>query len=361
MNLPPGGCFALHLLDVGQGEAILLDLPDGTFALIDSGPRGAFDILASCIDARIREGRTFRFAALTHWDLDHIGSFAAVIRRYRPLELVRPAIDFGLVKRLCLRFGERIIPNALEEVDLLEAEISSRPLSARQDIPDVGPGVQIWALAPAKIARNRLAHALSATTTHRMLGALETVRNDISLVLWIRAHGRALLLSGEVNADTAGELREQFGRISGKIHEDPRSVWIKLGHHGSKTSTSSELIRVFTQDNFVASASHGAQHGHPHPRSLSQARDGGRGRMMCNRLGKACLHLRNHPTVANDPTWFEKCTWKDGPPLHEHCYGTVTVTVYPDGACSFSGSLAERTDCPFGGPPDGRIAFGPLV
>ncbi len=360
MRLPPPGSFALHLLDVGQGEAILLDLPNNAFALIDGGPEGAQDMVLPLVSARLREGREFRFAAFTHWDADHIGGLVHVLRACRPVELFRPNIDYDLITLLCSRINDRALPRLIDDMIALEATMEVRPIGARDSINDLGPNVEIHALAPGRTARTRVREAVRDPSLLHLPSSLRSLRNCVSLVLWIKVFGRALLLPGEVDADMAGELNAQFSRISGRVHEDPRAVWIKLGHHGSRTATSSELIRCFAYDQFVASASHGARYGHPHPRVLQIVRQGG-GRAMCTELGAGCRRIQEDPPnfPLDDLAWTEGSSWKTAPAPRERCYGAVTVTVGSDGAYSVVGSVAERPDCPFGGPANGTLNFPP--
>lgn len=360
MRPPPPGSFALHLLDVGQGEAILLDLPNNAFALIDGGPPGAQDMILPLLSARLNEGRVFRFAALTHWDEDHIGGLVQVLRAHRPLELFRPSIDYDLIRLLCSQMNGRALPRLIDEMVAIEATVPVQSLGARGSIKDLGPGVEIHALAPGNPARARVTNAVRGSLGH-LPRSLSSLRNCVSLVLWIKVFGRALLLPGEVDGDMAAELNAQFSRIPGWIHEDPRGVWIKLAHHGSRLGTSSELIRYFAQDQFVASASHGARYDHPHPRTLQLVRQGG-GRAMCTRLGKGCRRIQEAPAQfpPDDPSWTEQSTWKAAPAPSERCYGTITVTIRPDGAYSVGGAVAERHNCPFGGPVDGTLNAPPL-
>jgi hypothetical protein len=216
----------------------------------------------------------------------------------------------------------------------------------------------LFALSPAKSVEDRLDDVLKNPSRQR----LRSLRNNASLVLWVRAFGKALLLPGEVDRDMASELEQQFG-LPGLSHYsdddiDIRVWWLKLGHHGSKGATDSELLRIFAREAFVASASHGAQHGHPHPRALHAVRSLG-GRVMCTRLGKGCHLAQRDPArfPADDPAWADDVDWKAEPRRSERCYGTVTVTVRPDGHCSVTGAVAERDDCPYGGPSDGRIVL----
>jgi hypothetical protein len=143
VRLPPPGSFALHLLDVGQGEAILLDLPNNAFALIDGGPPGAQDMILPLLSARRSEGREFRFAAFSHWDADHIGGLIPVLRALPPVELFRPSIDYDLIRILCSRTKDRSLPRLIDEMVTLEATMQVQPIGARGSIRDLGPGVEI--------------------------------------------------------------------------------------------------------------------------------------------------------------------------------------------------------------------------
>lgn len=243
--------------------------------------------------------------------------------------------------------------------DLLKAAkgIEPFPLGARQNIRDIGGGIEIWALSPAGTVHSRIEEAARAPRRFDF----RRLRNAASLVLWIRIFGRTLFLPGEIDADAASELESQFGgpEDPGRIHyDDPRAVWIKLSHHGSKTGTDPEMLRLFGHDTFVASASHGARYGHPHPLALHAVRESN-GLAMCTRLGKGCRLIQERPVEhpAHEPSWSRDIAWDKEPPLKRHCYGTVTVTVTPDGSCTVMGALSERPDCPFGGPPTGSISL----
>jgi hypothetical protein len=226
VNTPPSGSFALHLLDVGQGEAILLDFPNGAFALLDAGPPSAKEIVLRAVAAR--KDREFRFGGFTHWDKDHIGALPEVLRARAPLELVRPRGDLGLIKKLCARLNDKDVPRQIDEMNELEGKIDVRDLGARQEIPDVGSGVEIHSLAPGKTARARLAQAVDTKSAHRMSMNLEQIRNDVSLVLWLHVFGRTLLLSGEVlrlrivalRLDAQNQLLQFHDRRREFVHAD---------------------------------------------------------------------------------------------------------------------------------------------
>ncbi len=352
MEPAPQGAFALHLLDVGQGESILLDLPGDDFALVDAGPKSSADVVLRAVGQRVEQGRRFRFAALTHWDVDHVGALPLVLQAHSPLELVRPNVDIHLLEELCAAYEQARPSQLATEVVRAAPEAEPRPLGARDEIRDVGDGVEIWALSPDRCVHSRL----EAAARHPGLGRFRSLRNEASLVLWIRAFGRALLLPGELDADAARALEYHFGdhESPGLIHQaDPRARWIKLSHHGASRGTHSELLRVFAHENFVASASHGAPHyGHPHPEALKAVHFDHGGLAMCTRLGRGCSliiddHDRYNPRIPTE--WLSGVRWNDIPNPDRKCYGTVSVMVFPDGQMCVTGETTQP-ECPYGGP-----------
>lgn len=354
MHPAPMGTFALHLLDVGQGESTLIDFPEGHFALIDAGPTKAQRVILDAVEARLRLGRSFRFAALTHWDADHVGALPAVLRRHAPREIVRPSVDMALLERLCGAYEKVTTPALIDAVKDAWTGIEQQRLDARQPIRDIGKDVEIWALSPARTVHERLEKAAK----NPGLQSFEHLRNASSLVLWIRVFGRSLLLPGEVDMDRARELADQFddGHRPARVpHGDPRVVWLKLAHHGSKTGTNTDLLSLFAQDSFVASASHGAHYDHPHPRVLDQVRKHN-GVAMCTRLGKGCRLILDDPAKypERNPGWTDSVNFKRLHSPKERCYSSISVTIRGDGHCEISGA-ANRIDCPYGGPSTGAI------
>ncbi len=126
--------FALHLLNVGQGEAILMDLPDGSFALVDGGPRADATGVIEHVEQRADRGCRFRFAAASHWDSDHISGLPEVIRRFPPDEFLQPGIDLALLEQLCERLGQYEVSSAITSLREAceETAIDEQGLSARQ-------------------------------------------------------------------------------------------------------------------------------------------------------------------------------------------------------------------------------------
>jgi Metallo-beta-lactamase superfamily len=358
--------FALHLLDVGQGEAILLDLPGRRFALIDGGPRPDANGVIEEVEQRISEGWEFRFAAVSHWDADHIAGLSQVIRRFPPEEFIQPGIDLTLLERLCERFGRGEVSSAIISLRAAceETGINELGLSARQSVRDVGEGIEVYALSPNFVVKRRVESEVTSTNLPAVL-SFRRLHNQASLALWVRAYGRNLLLAGEVGRDEVLAMRQQFSPYcrSGAVpFDDFSAIWIKLPHHGSKTNACSELFQFFAAPQFVASASHGARWSHPHPEVLRLVHFGGpkqnSGSAMCTRLGKGCSLIRaergRYPPDRPEE-WARDVDWNEIPNPHRTCYGTITVQIAPNGTCTIRGAADEDVDCPYGGPSRGFL------
>lgn len=362
----------LHMLDVGQGEAILMDLPDGSFALVDGGPvRHAAGVIDH-IERRAAEGRRFRFAAVSHWDTDHIAGLPEILRRYPPDEFLQPGVDLVLLEQLCMRLGRGEVSNAIAAVRKVcsELELEEQGLFGRYEVRDLGEGVEIYALAPSATVKRAVEAAIVAeSSAEPTVDSLRRLHNRASLVLWVRAYGRNLLLTGEVGRDEVRSMRQQFQPHrrpgTGAVpFDDYRAIWIKLSHHGSERNLCPELFQFFAAPRFVASASHGARWSHPHPEVLRlvhfDATSSNVGSAMCTRLGKGCALIRTDRSRFSPERpgeWARGLDWSEISNPELHCYGTISIRVEADGACTISGDSEEQVDCPYGGPRNGVLTF----
>lgn len=196
----------ISAIDVGQGDAIFVVSPAGSTMLVDAGgPVGGahqtnFDIGEQVVSPYLWSRHLHRLdvVALTHAHSDHMGGMPAVLRNFRPHELWvghnphTPSYDQLLTEAASL--GIRV-----------------RSLSAGDVVPFGETTVEV--LAPAADYQP----AASAT-------------NNDSLVLHISYAGHSALLEGDAEAPSeAGMLSLTTTELSSDL--------LKVGHHGSKTST----------------------------------------------------------------------------------------------------------------------------
>jgi competence protein ComEC len=236
---PPAGWLRVTMVDVGQGEAIVVQAPDGKVLLVDAGgSAGRFDVGGRVVTPALWAlgVRRLDWLAVTHGDIDHVGGAGRVTQDLRPREiwegvpvplhpplvaLRRAAQDRGLTWRR-LQAGHQL------ELGGVAIDVVHPPL------PD-------W-------ERPR-------------------VRNDDSLVLRVRFGRVEVLLTGDVGPE--------FESAFGLDVAPPPIRLLKLAHHGSRTSSSESFLDAYGPAAALVSAGQDNLFGHPSPVVLARLRQRG--------------------------------------------------------------------------------------
>jgi competence protein ComEC len=228
------GARALRVtfLDVGQGDAAVVELPGGHTLVVDAGgfPGSEFDTGEGVVAPFLRQRGILHPDALvmTHAHPDHAGGLASLLRRHRPREFWWTGVPgtgsgWRRLERAIVRSGARV-----------------RVLSAGASLPDFARGIVV--LHPDD------PRGLS--------------QNDSSLTLRVRGGGGTVLLTGDIEA--AAEARLLAGRapLDGTI--------LKVPHHGSRTSSGPAFIAAVRP--VVAVMSVGADNRYGLPAPVVEAR-----------------------------------------------------------------------------------------
>jgi competence protein ComEC len=225
----PSGRFRLTMLDVGQGEAMLLEPPRGWPLLVDTGgsPFGGGLEIGSRVVAPALWARgvtTLSTLLITHGDPDHMGGAAGVLASL-------PVSEAWLGIR---------VPRHVPGNELL-AELAGRQVGVRY----LRAGGAMWFAG----ARLRVLHPPEPDWER------PRVRNDDSVVVELVYGDVAVLLSGDIGADVERALVP---------HLTPAPIRIlKVAHHGSRTSSSRELLDAWRPQLALISAGRGNTFGHP--------------------------------------------------------------------------------------------------
>jgi competence protein ComEC len=262
-DLAGRGTLELVMLDVGQGDALALRSPGGRWVLVDAGPRTeTFDAGARTVlpYLKARGVRILDFLILTHPDMDHVGGAPAILQELPVLAVLDP--------------GEAAGKDTF--VDVLEAAeargVPWRVVGAGDSLNLDGVAVRV--VGPEGEGREG---------APRTAGAVDG-SNDSSVVLEIRFGAFAALLTGD--APAAGELLFLPRLLS------PRAQVLKVGHHGSHTSTSQELVERIRPETALVSVGLRNRYGHPHREVLDRLQEAGARVLRTDRDGTVVVRAR---------------------------------------------------------------------
>ncbi len=253
--LPFPRSLDVHMIDVGQGDALLLRLPSGRWIGVDAGPASAtWDAGERRVVPYLRRHgiRTLDLLVLSHPHLDHIGGAEAVLEGVRVRGLLDPAVA---------------VPSG-PYLELLEAgRALGVPLHrAEAGLAFADGGVRLEVLHPASDS----------------WGGTGSDPNDLSIILLVQWGDASVLLTGD-----AYQPHEE-----GVLAELPTLSVLKVGHHGSRTSTSEHLLRATRPRWALIPAGDGNRFGHPHPEVVERLEAHGVGILRTDRDGSIRLRLR---------------------------------------------------------------------
>jgi competence protein ComEC len=231
--LRPDGQLRVLMLDVGQGEAILVRGPDGAAVLVDAagGGAGRSDRGERVVVPALRRAGVLRLAAvaLTHGDPDHAGGLLGVLAGVPVGEVWLPAGSAAA---------------GWDDV-LAGLGVPTRPL-ARGDRLTLGP-LLITALHPPRPAPGHPAPPA-------------TDPNNGSLVLRVEWGLATVLLMGDAERPVERALLDAGLPL--------RSLVLKVGHHGSRHATGGPFVEAVGPRLALISAGAGNPFGHPAPEVL---------------------------------------------------------------------------------------------
>ncbi|MDP8248399.1 MAG: MBL fold metallo-hydrolase [Candidatus Tritonobacter lacicola] len=207
-----GGELTVHVIDVGHGDAVLIQTPDGKNILIDSGAGEAVwsegDMGELAVVPYLRElgVHVIDMLIISHAHYDHIGGMATVIKRLG----VREVVDSGYPRTT------QVYQDLLELIR--EKGIPYRKVR-KGDILSFGAGVEARVLHPSR-------------TEYRWGKRAEI--NNYSIVIRMEY--------GEVSFLFTGDLEKEGERDVLRAGYPVRSTILKVGHHGSKTSSTGSFV-----------------------------------------------------------------------------------------------------------------------
>lgn len=222
-NLPKAQ-LTVTFLDVGQGDAILLRTPKQQKILVDAGP--FTNVLLPLSQELNYFERRLDLVVLTHPDADHIAGLTEILRRY----------EVGAILMTGVYHETAWYADILAQIQAQKIPVF---LANAQTDFDLGAGVILDLVWPREFVS----------------GAKPQDANRLSIVTRLTFGKTAILLTGDL--DQASE------KVLLKTPQNLQAQILKLGHHGSKTSSSAEFLAAVNPEIAIVSAGEDNPFGHP--------------------------------------------------------------------------------------------------
>ncbi len=248
----PDGYLHVYFLDVGQGDGILVQTPSGRQVLIDGGsdPQQLYTQLGAVMPFW---DRSLDLVIATHPDLDHFGAQVDLPRRFRIHQVVDSANLHDHPD------------NAAWLAAMESAGVTVASLGAGGWI-DLGDGAALWVLWPPP------------ETEMPRVDAED--KNERSLVLRLVYGDFSVLLTGDAGLPSEAQMAAQGAPLFAQV--------LKVGHHGSKHSTSAAFVQAVHPQIGVIQVGEN-RYGHPDPGVLDTL--AGRPLLRTDQQGR--VHLRS--------------------------------------------------------------------
>lgn len=221
-----GGQLKVHFLDVGQADSILVETPGGEIMLIDAGNNDDGKAVVSYLK---RCGvKKIDYLVGTHPHEDHIGGLDNVINSFKIGSVYMPRVNHST----------KTYTDVLGAVDNKGLKITS----ARAGVDIINSGeLRAAILSPGSTSYEEM--------------------NDYSAVIKLSFKDVSFLFTGD-----AGEIPEEEML---KRNFDLKADVLKVGHHGSHSSTSPDFLGAVRPDYAVLSVGAGNDYGHPHRETMT--------------------------------------------------------------------------------------------
>ena len=219
--------LALYFLDVGQGDCILIETPDEEFVLIDSGTLYSKDIVLDFLT--VRGVSEIEYVFFTHPHADHIGAADEILNSFM--------------------VGTVYMPNAVTTT-----QVYGRLMDALEENEEVKV---IEAMAGQVIELEQIVIEVLSPMREKYSGL-----NLYSIVLMLTYGERSFLFTGDAEVPNEEDMLSSGINLSADV--------LKVGHHGSVSSTSKEFLAAVNPLFAIICCGEGNRYGHPHEETLQK-------------------------------------------------------------------------------------------
>ena len=229
-DIPENSNFEVNLIDVGQADSALIEC-DGETMMIDGGNVADSNVVAAYL--KKEDVTELNYVVCSHAHEDHVGGLSGALSVTKADNIYAPKTETNT----------KAYKNFKKKAEEQNVEIKH---------PNVGDEIQL------------------GSSTVEFLGPVDENGKDLnstSIVLKITYGNTSFLFTGDAESDEEEEILNSGA--------DLKSTVLKVGHHGSRTSTSYPFLREVMPQYAVISVEKGNSYGHPNEETLSKLSDAG--------------------------------------------------------------------------------------
>lgn len=253
-------CTSVYFLDVGQGDCIAVISKTGNCYLVDGGSSSKKNIASNIIIPFLKSNGISKVTAcfISHPDTDHVNGIVDLLKDGKGIR-----VDTVYMAEY---FEKQFSENKEEESALLSGGTEGLQAFYGQFKERI-----VWLAAGDKIVSGSDSFACFQVL-HPACDYSADSDNDASLVLLYREENVFLMLTGDLEKNGEGCVEEYSDKLfsgSNYVNQEAANI-LKVGHHGSKYSSSEEFLMLIKPDVSIISCGENNNYGHPHEETLGR-------------------------------------------------------------------------------------------
>lgn len=274
------GELQVHMLDVGQGDCILILFPDGKEMLIDCGNKSTGynyeETTKPYLEKYITDGQ-IDYLMLTHCDEDHVDQLDKVLAGFVVDNIYMPNVKSGSTKD---KFAEQFAALPADRVamftdeDTIDSDVYTKfylgaltEVASDGNLADIILNVGNFAIEGETYKIDFFGYTAEEWKTTNLSNAHK--KNAISPIGILQYNGKRVVLTGDSNVENEPIFIKKAKEFYGvdKLDCDV----LKVGHHGSETSTTDEFLDFITVEYaFISCKAAGNTFYHPRQATLDR-------------------------------------------------------------------------------------------
>lgn len=240
----------VHFIDVGQGDAIAINLPDNKTMLIDSGTGSSKENLTNYLKNdffKQTQNLTFDYFLITHPHEDHIGGSVKIFEEFQINEFLRPEVySPSEIEAFEQELGAELVEGMAE----YNTQIFNNMITASKNEPNCQTLYFSFYNSPMEIIGDnyRLKIFVSMNINQNI--------NNFSPIIVLESFGKKIVFTGDAESSVENEIVSSY-------YSDLNADVLKVGHHGSETSSTTNFLNAVSPSISVISVGKNNTYGHP--------------------------------------------------------------------------------------------------